>query len=128
MSAIVSRIFPPRNSGLTFPVKLTSQAEGESIIQAASNAGVDRELLEFRNAWGITDFITSAEIRELFSGHRFGQQDLDDAGRITKIVADATGAYKTMATDEAVQALTRIKYRNGLRKAIYDMADKLLEG
>ena len=128
VSAIVSRIFPPRNSGLTFPVKLTSQAEGESIIQAASNAGVDRELLEFRNAWGITDFITSAEIRELFSGHRFGQQDLDDAGRITKIVADATGAYKTMATDEAVQALTRIKYRNGLRKAIYDMADKLLEG
>lgn len=35
--------------------------------------------------------------------------------------------YKTMALDEEVQALSRIKYRNGLREAIYKLADKMAE-
>ena len=66
-------------------------------------------------------------MRELFSRHHFGQQDLDDTGTITKIVADASGMYTTMAKDETVQKLARIKYRNALREAIYDMADELTE-
>lgn len=125
--AIMRGDYPPTNSGAAYPVKLASQADGEKVIQAASNASVDRTLLDFRNKWGITDVIKSAEMRELFSRHRFGQQDLDDTGVITRIITEASGAYKTMAQDEAVQALSKIKYRNGLRDAIYKMADELAE-
>lgn len=125
--AIVRGDFPPEGSDLTYPVKLSSQAESEKIIQAASNASIDRTLLDFRNHWGITDVITSAQMRELFSHHRFGQQDLDDTGTVTRIITEASGAYKTMAQDEGVQALSKIKYRNGLRDAIYRMADELAE-
>lgn len=127
-AAIVTKVFPPKGFKLSFPVKLNTQGESENIIQAASNASIDRTLLEFRNTWGITDVITSAQMRELFSRHQYGQRDLDDAKAITNILTEASGAYKTMAQDGAVQALSRIKYRNGLRDAIYDMADELAEG
>lgn len=126
--AIVRGDYPPKDSGVVYPVKLDTQEDGERVIQAASNASIDRTLLDFRLKWGITDVVTSAQMRELFSRHRFGQRDLDDAGAITKVIADASGTYKTMARDNAVQALSKIKYRNGLRDAIYDMADELAEG
>lgn len=127
VGAIVRGDYPPADSGVTYPVKLETQGDGERVIQAASNASLDRSLLDFRLKWGITEVVKSAQMRELFSRHRFGQQDLDDTGAITRIVAEASGEYKTMATDEAVQALSRIKYRNALRDAIYDMADELAE-
>ncbi len=127
-NAIVRGDYPPKGSDVVYPVKLDSEEAGERIIQAASNASVDQTLLDFRLKWGITDIITSAQMRELFSRHRFGERDLDDAGAITRIIAEASGAYKSMAQDEAVQALSRIKYRNELRDAIYGMADELVEG
>ena len=127
VGAIVRGDYPPAGSDVTYPVKLASQGEGEKIILAASNASIDRTLLSFRNEWGITDVIKSAEMRELFAAHRYGQRDLDDAGVVTRIISEASNTYKTMAQDEAVQALSRIKYRNGLRDAIYEMADKLAE-
>lgn len=128
VGAIVRGDYPPAGAGVTYPVKLDTQSDGEQVILAASNASLDRTLLDFRYAWGITEIIRSAEMRELFSRHRYGQQDLDDTGAIAKIIAEASGVYKTMARDESVQALSRIKYRNALRDAIYDMADKLAEG
>lgn len=128
VGAIVRGDYPSAGSDVVYPVKLVNQIDGEKIIQAASNASVDRTLLEFRNRWGITDVIKSAEMRELFSRHSYGQRDLDDAGAITKIIAEASEAYRTMAQDAGVQALNKIKYRNGLRDAIYDMADELIEG
>lgn len=128
VGAIVRGDYPPEGSNVTYPVRLGSQADGERVIQSASNATIDRSLLEFRNRWGITDIITSAQMRELLSRHHYGQRDLDDAGAITKILPEAAATYKTMATDESVQALSKIKYRNGLRDAIYEKADELAEG
>lgn len=125
--AIMRGDFPPEGSGITYPVKLTSQTDGEKVIQAAGNASIDRTLLTFRLKWGITDVITSAQMRELFSSHRFGQQDLDDTGAVTHIITEASGLYKTMAEDAEVQGLSKIKYRNGLRDALYKMADELAE-
>lgn len=56
-------------------------------------------------------------MRELIGRHRYGMQDLDDTGRITRVIADATKGYRALGDDEAVQALILIKYRNGLHKA-----------
>lgn len=66
-------------------------------------------------------------MRELFSKHRYGMQDLDDNGSIRDIVAKATVNYATLALDTEIQKLPRMKYRNSLRDAIYKLADELVE-
>lgn len=122
--AIIKGHFPPEGSNFKYPVKLK---DSEQIIQAANNVSLDRMFLDFRVKWGITDIITSAQMRELFSRHRYGMQDLDDSGQIRDIIAKASVDYKTLAHSEEIQALSKIKYRNGLRDAIYELADELVE-
>ncbi|WP_446897847.1 type I restriction endonuclease subunit R [Clostridium sp. LBM24168] len=122
--AIIKGHFPPKGFNLKYPVKLR---DSEQIIQAANNVSLDRMFLDFRVKWGITDIITSAQMRELFSHHRYGMQDLDDTGQIRNIIAKASRDYKTLAHDEKVQSLSKIKYRNGLREAIYELADEHAE-
>lgn len=116
--------YPPEGSDFTYPADLK---DCENVIHAANTISVDRVFLNFRGKWGITDVITSAGMRGLFSSHHYGKQDLDDAGEISDIIKRASEEYKTMALDEEVQALSKIKYRNGLRDAIYKLADKMAE-
>jgi type I restriction enzyme R subunit len=122
--AIIKGHFPPEGYNLKYPVKLR---DSEQIIQAANNVSLDRMFLDFRVKWGITDIITSAQMRELFSHHRYDMQDLDDTGQIRDIIAKASRDYKTLAHDEKIQSLSKIRYRNGLRKAIYELADEHAE-
>ncbi|MBE5965608.1 MAG: type I restriction endonuclease subunit R [Lachnospiraceae bacterium] len=107
-----------------YPAKIS---DSEQIIQVANNVSLDRHFQDFRIKWGIIDIISSKEMRELFSRHRYGLQDLDDTGQIRDIIAKASVDYKTLSHDEEVQALSKIKYRNGLREAIYELADELAE-
>lgn len=123
-TAIIKGLFPPEGSNFKYPAKLS---DSEQIIQAANNVSLDRMFLDFRVKWGITDIITNAQLRELFSRHRFGLQDLDDTGQIRDVIAQASSDYKTLAHDEEVQSLSKIKYRNSLREAIYELADELAE-
>lgn len=123
-AAIIKGHYPPAGSDFKYPVKLS---DCEQIIQQANNVSLDRTFLDFRVKWGITDIITSAGMRELFSRHRYGLQDLDDTGQIRDIIAKASSDYQTLAHDEKVQSLSKIKYRNGLRDAIYELADELAE-
>ncbi|WP_178023511.1 type I restriction endonuclease subunit R [uncultured Paenibacillus sp.] len=122
--AIIKEHFPPAGSDFKYPVKLT---DSEQIIQQANNVSLDRMFLDFRVKWGITEIITSAGMRELFSRHRYGEKDLDDTGQIRDIIAQASSNYQTLALDEGVQSLPKMKYRNGLRDAIYKLADELAE-
>lgn len=123
--AIVSGDYPDPDTKLSYPVKLK---DSNATILAANNITLDRKFLDFRTKWGITDIWTSSQMRTLFSQHKYGQQDLDDRGQIRDLLAQAAGTYKQMAYDEKVQKLSKIKYRNGLREAIYELADKMNEG
>ena len=114
----------PNDPNFKYPAKLTKGSE--MIIQEASNVSMDRRLQDFRIKWGIIDIITSARMREIFSKHKYGQQDLDQTGQIRDIIAKASVTYKEFAYDKDVQELTRIKYRNQLREAIYELADELV--
>lgn len=116
--------YPTQDSNFIYPADLK---DCETVIHAANTISIDRILLNFRGKWGITDVITSADMRTLFSRHHYGKQDLDDTGDISNIIKKASEEYKTMALDEEVQALSKIKYRNGLRDAIYKLADKMAE-
>ena len=120
-NAIIKGHYPPAGAIVKYPMKLQSS---DVIIEQANNVSLDRTFLDFRVKWGITDIITSAEMKELFSKHRYGLQDLDDNGKITDIIAKATLNYTTLAHDEEVQSLSKIKYRNSLREAIYKLADE----
>ncbi|ETT65648.1 HsdR family type I site-specific deoxyribonuclease [Paenibacillus sp. FSL H8-0457] len=122
--AIIKGHFPPAGSDFKYPVKLT---DSEQIIQQANNVSLERLFLDFRVKWGITEIITSAGMRELFSRHRYGEKDLDDTGQIRDIIAQASSNYTTLALDKGVQSLPKMKYRNGLRDAIYKLADELAE-
>lgn len=122
--AIIKGYFPPAGSDFKYPAHLS---DSEPIIQQANNISLERLFLDFRVKWGITDIITSVGMRELFSRHRYGLQDLDDTGQIRDIIAQASSEYHVLAHDEAVQSLPRIKYRNSLREAIYELADELVE-
>lgn len=119
--AIYDGYYPPKGMDFTYPVKLKNS---EQVIQEANKISIDRILLDFRNQWGITDVIKSVEMRVLFENHQYGQQDLDDAGQLRDIIAKASVTYKDLALDAEVQALSKIKYRNGLREAIYTIADQ----
>lgn len=123
-AAIVSGTFPTEEYPIKYPVKLK---ESESIILGANNASIDRTFLEFRYRWGITEVISSAQMRELFSRHSYGQQDLDDTGQIQDIIKSATSSYQEMSNNPEIQALPKIKYRNALREAIYNLADSVAE-
>lgn len=123
-NAIRKGEYPPDDSDFTYPANLN---DCENVIYAANNISIDRVFLNFRGKWGITDVITSAGMRVLFSRHHYGKQDLDDAGEISDIIKRASEDYKNMALDEEVQALSKIKYRNGLRDAIYKLADNMAE-
>ncbi|QWU16939.1 type I restriction enzyme, R subunit [Paenibacillus sophorae] len=123
-TAIIKGHFPPAGSNFKYPVKLS---DSEQIIQQAHNVSLDRMFLDFRVKWGIADIITSAGMRELFSRHRYGLQDLDDTGQIRDIIAQASADYTTLAHDAEVQSLSKIKYRNSLRDAIYELADEFAE-
>lgn len=116
--------YPTQDSNFIYPADLK---DCETVIHAANTISIDRVLLHFRGKWGITDVITSADMRTLFSRHHYGKQDLDDTGDISNIIKKASEEYKTMALDEEVQVLSKIKYRNGLRDAIYKLADKMAE-
>ena len=119
--AIIEGHYPPKGSNFKYPAKLENS---EEVIQKANNISIDRILLDFRVKWGITEVITSAQMRELFSNHSYGKQDLDDTGQIKNIIAKASIKYKELAHNEKIQALSKIKYRNSLREAIYKLADE----
>ena len=122
--AIIAGNYPPKNSNIKYPVRLKNS---EMIIQEANNVSIDRKLLDFRVDWGITDIISSAQMREMFSHHKYGMKDLDDNGEIKDIIAKASVDYKNLAHKEIVQSLSKIKYRNELRDAIYKLADEHVE-
>lgn len=105
-----------------YPVKLEN---GNDIIEKATNKNIETKIYKFRVKWGIADIITTQSIKELFSKHRYGEKDLDDTNQIQEIVTEATKTYKEYAQEE-VKELSKIKYRNSLREAIYEFADELV--
>lgn len=121
-AAIMQGVYPGPETKFSYPAKLK---ESETVIIEANKASLDKEFLRFRWKWGLADVVTNAQMHGLFSRHRYGQLDLDDTGQIQGIIAEASSSYKTMADDAEVQALSKIKYRNALREAIYNLADEL---
>lgn len=125
--AIARGDYPTDSSDMRYPVKFMNSEDAEKTIRRANTVTLLRQLQDFRIQWGIVDVISSSDMRELFSRHHYGTQDLDDTGQIREIVARGSKDYRSLAHDESVQQLSKIKYRSGLREAIYMLADDLAQ-
>ena len=123
-AAIISGLYPT-DPHFKYPARL-EHGSGK-VIEEANSISLDRRFQDFRIKWGIIDIISSAEMKALFERHRYGQRDLDDTGRIQDIIAKGSCNYTVLSHDKEVQKLSRIRYRNGLRDAIYELADEVVE-
>ncbi|HDR0642294.1 HsdR family type I site-specific deoxyribonuclease [Pasteurella multocida] len=98
--------------------------DGAAIVEQANLASQNQQLLAFRLHWGLTEIITNAELTALFSRHQYQQKDLDDNDQLTELIKKAGVTYTEIAQDNEIKALSKMKYRNQLRNAIYQLADE----
>ena len=108
-----------------YPVE--NLTESDSIIQAANKIILDHILIDFRVKWGITDAINNTQMREMFSRHQYGMQDLDSTGQLRDLITEAGKNYRILAREPEIRDLNKIRYRNDLRQAIYQLADEMAE-
>lgn len=125
-TTILNGDYPPEGSDFKYPAKISSN-DSKKIVKEANKISLDKIFIKFRVKWGITESITNAKMKELFSRHRYGLQDLDDTGQIRDIITQGSSQYKDIVEDLEVKNLSKIKYRNSLREAIYKLADELIE-
>ncbi len=121
--AIFTRQYPTPDSGLTYPYQLTSTQELMKNVAQAQIAYIDYQMLGFRQKWGLMKIVDNGTLRKLISGHEFGKKDMNKS-LIGDIVSRATDVYKLESNDEEIRSLTKFKYRNKLREAIEEEADK----
>ena len=119
VDAIYKGTYPPEGKDIQYPVKLTSL----DVIEDVNTMIMKDDIFDFRLKWGIIDVISNDEILDLFSRHTAGKQDLDSAGRISKLKKDARAEYQAKAQDVDIVVLNKIKYGNELVAALYKFAD-----
>ena len=118
--AILTGVYPD-NPDFKYPARLSGS---EQLIQEASTKRIVREIRLFRVKWGIMDAVNNEDLLTMIYSHRFGQKDLDDSGKLGDILKQGAKEYQDMTDDEEVLALNKVKYRNALRQAIYELADQ----
>ncbi|OOF46307.1 DEAD/DEAH box helicase [Rodentibacter trehalosifermentans] len=129
-NGLEDRSFASRISGAAkaiikgfFKLKDAFKQDGVSIVEQANHASQDQQFLDFRLQWGLTEILTNAQLRQLFAKHQFQQKDLDDNDQLTDLIKQASITYPELAQNNDVKKLTKMKYRNQLRNAIYELAD-----
>ena len=123
--AIINKIYPKKDSQMKYPY---TGFNVQTVVAEAQTVSIEKKILDFRNKWGITDAISMKDFLSLVDRHKYGEQDLDENGEIGELIFQGSLKYTEMATDPEVRLLRRLKYRNELRNAIYDFADRLLQG
>lgn len=81
---------------------------------------------KFMNDYGLENSTTADELYALASKHTKGADDLNKRNEVSDILYKAREHYKVLAIEEVAE-LSPIGYRNKLRSAITDLADKIKE-
>lgn len=123
--AIYSKQYPPINSDLTYPYHLTGTSDLKKKIQEAQFVYIDHQMIDFREKWGLEKIVDNGFLRKILSAHQFGKSDLNKAF-VDDIIRKATDVYKKETKDEKIRSLPKLKFRNELRKAFLEEADKLV--
>jgi type I restriction enzyme R subunit len=102
---------------------LTKSVMNQAIdkVQAKSNL---TSLTLFIRKWGLDNATKPKDLENLIQNHRFGFDDLDKQGQVTKIMNAARADYQEIADDD-IKALSWVKYRIEFRQAFYELADEI---
>jgi len=86
-----------------------------------------KEILEFREEWGLVDVTMSVElIKTMLKRHAIGVDDLNLNGERQDLVREGLRYYAEDARNESIRNLSRIKYSNALSKALTVFADHIV--
>lgn len=122
--AIYDRLYPTPESRMQYPYK---GFDVKKVVEDAKSELIGRQIEDFRSKWGIADVISEDEFLSLIDSHQYGEQDLDDSGQMSDLVYKGSLRYTETAMDPEVKDLRRLRYRNALRNAVYEIADKLVQ-
>ena len=122
--AIFHKMYPTAETPLTYPYQGFDVKE---VVEKAQVVAIGNKVLDFRKKWGIQDVISEEEFRQMLDGHKYGEQDLDDSGKMGDVVFKGSLHYTESADDPEVRKLMKLKYRNALRNAIYYFADDMVK-
>ncbi|KLD58232.1 hypothetical protein WP50_27825, partial [Lactiplantibacillus plantarum] len=86
-NALIEGLFPPVDSDFEYPAKVRNS---DFIIQQANDVTCDRVSIDFKYKWGISEIISSEQLRNLYSRHHIEQLDLDDTGQLRDVIAKAS--------------------------------------
>lgn len=100
-------------------------SDGVAMVEQANLADTNQRLIAFRLKWGLTE-VTNERLHQLFSKHKFNEKDLDDNDQLTNLIKQASTTYPELAQNAEIKQLSKMKYRNQLRAAIYQLADELI--
>ena len=120
--AIFRKMYPTKDTRMAYPYHGFNV---KVVVEEAKNVSIDTQISEFRDKWGITDAISTKALLQMIDNHEYGEQDLDDSGQMGDVIYEGSLRYTELAADPEVRSLRRLKYRNALRTAVYELADKL---
>lgn len=120
--AIFRKMYPTKDTRMEYPYHGFNV---KVVVEEAKNVSIDTQISEFRDKWGITDAISTKALLQMIDNHEYGEQDLDDSGQMGDVIYEGSLRYTELAADPEVRSLRRLKYRNALRTAVYELADKL---
>lgn len=123
--AIFSKHYPPEDSDLTYPYHLKGTSDLKKKIQEAQVAYVDHQMINFREKWGLEKIVDNGFLRKMLSAHQFNKNDLNKAF-VDDLIRQATETYKKESKSEKVRSLPKLRFRNALRQALLEEADKLV--
>jgi type I restriction enzyme R subunit len=110
------------------PAKLpVTTSDAKALVKDASEFSSQQALLAFINKFGLGNYVTGNDLREMFSGHQLGEKDLDKKGERSRILKFGQNDYKEIA-DEDIRSLSIIQYRKRFDEEINQLADKFVTG
>ena len=115
-----------RKHKIKYPASRDFDAINEEVSEYQITSDTNK-IKDFINKWGLNNTVMPKDLKELFSKHRYKEEDLDKMKEITNIMNNAKDDYTEIA-DEEIAKLKWIHYRRELRKAIYNLADEIVGG
>jgi type I restriction enzyme R subunit len=97
----------------------------KQIVRTNTSRNERAEILRFKRQWGIVDISQSKLVNELIEKHTPGADDLNMTGELNAIIREGQTLYQEDAELEKVQHLSKVKYRNELRRAFTKFSDQI---
>lgn len=126
MRNFVDKIFDRSFVFDTYPAPRDVETMNEAMERVQKESHL-KLVTDFIRKWGLDNSTNPRELMKWIGKHQFGQEDMDKQGELTALMNEARADYEEIA-EEGVAQLAWVKYRIELRKAFYDLADKIKQG